>query len=561
MRTFLSALFVVVASSLPAAAQAPLLGGLGGPADYGSTCLYPNDDGSSSAIDITPAFPSGLRFFDRTHTQAFVNTNGNISFSGGVRTYTPNPFPVADQPMIAPYWADVDIRPPSGGEFGCGSGTPGTCDASPTNRQNQVYWHLEPGRMVVTWYETGYFSCNTDLQMSFQLILTAVPGCGGAEGDFDVEFRYNECGWETGDASGGTGGFGGTEAQAGFDAGNSRDFVEIPGSRMPGIAELLCTTSNVGEMGVWRFQIRSGTVLCPDAGEACSTGMVGVCAEGATQCVGGGTECAPVVGASDERCDSLDNDCDGNTDEGEMLCGSPTAVCDRGTCVDVCFEGGCGEGQTCTVDGRCVDAGCEDLECPGGQRCVDGACVGACEGVVCPAGQDCRGGRCLDLCEELSCDPECSVCERGACVVRCDLVGGACGAGETCQEDGLCAPTACLGVECEAGEVCQPGAGCVDACEGAMCPTGEVCQGGDCIPESMAGEDAGPGGEDGGVPPDEDAGTMPEEDAGTGEADAGRVVPRRDEGCGCAVVGQDPTRVPPLAFAVFGLALLWRRRG
>ena len=95
-----------------ALATVPLQTGLGGPRDYGTDCLSPNDDGSSSSIDLTPAFPSGLRFFSDTHTSAFVNTNGNITFSGAEPVFTPEAFPVASRPMIAAYWADVDLRPP-----------------------------------------------------------------------------------------------------------------------------------------------------------------------------------------------------------------------------------------------------------------------------------------------------------------------------------------------------------------------------------------------------------------------------------------------------------------
>ncbi len=48
---------------------ASLVTGPGGAADYGDAghCLGPNDDGSSSAIDITSAFPDGLNFFGTTY--------------------------------------------------------------------------------------------------------------------------------------------------------------------------------------------------------------------------------------------------------------------------------------------------------------------------------------------------------------------------------------------------------------------------------------------------------------------------------------------------------------
>ena len=46
--------------------------------------LHPNDDESSPPIDLTAFFPGGLRFFDRTHTTVYVNTNGNVSFSAAL---------------------------------------------------------------------------------------------------------------------------------------------------------------------------------------------------------------------------------------------------------------------------------------------------------------------------------------------------------------------------------------------------------------------------------------------------------------------------------------------
>ena len=94
----------------PVSAQTTLVGDLGGAAGYGTNCMSPNDDGSSNAINISDAFPAGLQFFTQTHSQIFVNTNGNITFGAALPQYSPNAFPVADRPMIAPYWADVDCN-------------------------------------------------------------------------------------------------------------------------------------------------------------------------------------------------------------------------------------------------------------------------------------------------------------------------------------------------------------------------------------------------------------------------------------------------------------------
>jgi len=542
------ALAGIVGISGTAGANATLVNGMGGVVDYGTQCLQPNDDGSGPAIDLTPAFPQGLHFFTAYHTTAYVNTNGNITFSGPLWTYTPNAFPVAAQPMIAPYWGDVDIR-----------NTGGTCQTlavcqNPT--ENGVWWHLEPGRMVVTWDRVGYFSCHNDLRMSFQLIITEA-GCGGA-GDFDVEFRFNQCEWETGDASGGSNGFGGTEAQAGFDAGNLVDFIAIPGSLAPGIANEMCNNSNVGDSGVWQFQIRSGSILCPDAGAPCDTGLLGVCAGGRTNCVGSGTECIQDVQAGPEECDGLDNDCDGLVDEDDQGPVCPSGMfCAAGTCVAPCTEFGCGEGEICDTNGVCVDELCVGVTCDVGLVCKDGVCVGPCDGVTCPFGLECRAGQCVDLCVDLTCD-DCTICEDGVCVGKCEYTP--CDPGETCQPDGHCVEDTCIGVTCNAGSHCEGGT-CIDSCLGAVCPDGETCSEGQCVDSEPGLPDGGTEFPDGSF--DDDAGTTPNPDGGGvgagGPTDFAEDPASAPE-CGCYVVGFAPSLAGGLLWLAAAALATFRRR-
>jgi hypothetical protein len=73
----------------------------------------------------------------------------------------------------------------------------------------------------------------------------------------------------------------------------------------------------------------------PGGGGPCSTGSLGVCSEGTEQCQSGAIACVPNNSPSPEVCDGLDNDCDGAVDEGNPGGGSP---CDTGL-LGVCAEG------------------------------------------------------------------------------------------------------------------------------------------------------------------------------------------------------------------------------
>src|SRR5262249_11547069 len=155
--------------------------------------------------------------------------------------------------MIAPWWGDVDTR----------------SDGRPT--RNGVYWDIRPGQFTVTWHNVGYFATNDEQQNDFQMILRSATDCG--IGDFHVEFPDNTCEWTTGEASGGVAGHcstpperGCVPTQAGFDAGDRVNYFALPGSLTEAVLNL-CTTSNVGTPGVWRFRIRGGELPCTGSGD------------------------------------------------------------------------------------------------------------------------------------------------------------------------------------------------------------------------------------------------------------------------------------------------------
>jgi MYXO-CTERM domain-containing protein len=242
-------------------------------------------------------------------------------------------------------------------------------------------------------------------------------------------------------------------------------------------------------------------VECSGGGTACSTGMKGVCGDGVNRCDNGVLSCHGVYTPQPERCDGLDEDCDGVVDNG-ATCPNAGDLCVNGTCVPHCAsaEFACAQNQTCDqASGLCVDPACAGVSCSGDKICRGGSCVGACDGVTCPHGQICRLDSCLDPCAGASC-PMGQVCAGGLCVAGCNQCGGVtCAAPLACDmSSGACTDPSCPS-GCPAGTWCDSGT-CKDVCNGAVCPNQQLCVAGKCVNPGAPGTPGGPPlGSDGGA--------------------------------------------------------------
>ena len=65
--------------------------------------------------------------------------------------------------------------------------------------------------------------------------------------------------------------------------------------------------------------------------DACNTGLPGACAAGTLSCVDGNTTCNQTVEPAAELCDNIDNNCDGQVDEGNVCAALPV---DSGADID-----------------------------------------------------------------------------------------------------------------------------------------------------------------------------------------------------------------------------------
>jgi uncharacterized repeat protein (TIGR01451 family) len=210
-----------------------------------ATTLAANDDGSTGIVPL--GFTAN--FFGNSYTSLYVNNNGNVTFTQPLPNFTATPLVTTGIPIIAPFWADVDTRDPGSSEVKYG---PTTFGGRPA--------------FCVNWdgVGVGYFAQHVDKLNKFQLLL--VDRSDVNPGDFDIVFNYDQVQWETGDASGGSGGLGGSSARAGYTNGSSSTSFEMAGSAVNGAfldsnpdSGLIYYSRNSAVPGRYIFEVRSGS--------------------------------------------------------------------------------------------------------------------------------------------------------------------------------------------------------------------------------------------------------------------------------------------------------------
>lgn len=198
-----------------------------------------------------------MNFFGNSFSQFYINNNGSISFGNGVHSFTGTPLDAQNMgAMIAPFYADVDT-------LGIASG--------------RVYLNKSiANQVIVTWDQVGYYARHGDKLDSFQLVLRS-PDFLVPAGEGQIGFFYKTMDWETGDANGGSFGFGGIEGSAGFGDGSLASHageISIAGSQQAGISDVLQDNHYWFQLGEAGIPI-AGPSSVPEAGTWGAAGLLG----------------------------------------------------------------------------------------------------------------------------------------------------------------------------------------------------------------------------------------------------------------------------------------------
>lgn len=280
-------------------------------------------------------------------------------------------------------------------------------------------------------------------------------------------------------------------------------------------------------------QCVNDTGECPCTDSSVALGLTTVCVvanefgecEGKRACSYGGLAPCDALTPALEVCNGLDDDCNGEVDEPELVEGSYVHLCeDLNECTqDKCVgepgcinetldAGACEDGNPCTIADHCVAGSCigDPVECDDGNPCTDNVCSnsGGCEyvpnsafcddGDPCTVGDQCVAGDCAGTAVACDCqkDEDCIDLEDGdlcngtlvcdttelpyQCVVDPDT--------EVLCDEPVGDSAFCLTAYCDAATgQCSavPHHGGFLCDNGDACTVNDLCEDGDCVAGSL----------------------------------------------------------------------------
>lgn len=225
-----------------ASAQASLVSPLGA----NQVTLSDTDDGAEE-VSLTTAFPSGIRLGATVYTTLYIGTNGYVTFGHPNNSYNPLGIPgYASGPIVAAQFDDLD--PSKAGDI---------YYAQNASAGSGAY-------VLVTFQNVAPYSTAIDGSgtNSFQIVLRRIGG--PASQNFQIELRYAKLDWA---GSGSTG----APPTAGWSFGDRVTYAELDHSGLASFRTATLSGSNVGQPGVYRWDVTGGVVQTPPTVNATSS--------------------------------------------------------------------------------------------------------------------------------------------------------------------------------------------------------------------------------------------------------------------------------------------------
>ncbi|NDV18287.1 tandem-95 repeat protein [Pseudodesulfovibrio sp. JC047] len=206
---------------------------------YGTEILTGEDD-EALQLDLSAVFTNGLNFYGTNYdaaTDIYVSTNGLISFghentsylADGIADYT-------DGPLIAIQYDDFSLDPSDTGFLEGG----------------KMYSHVdtENGIVTITWEGVGSYD-TPDISQGETGNFVQIRLHDLGNGDFGIEYRYDDVTWQSG--------YDDSDPTAGWTAGDGSHFGLVMGSGTGDFVNVE-DTSNVGQSGVYAWEVRDGQI-------------------------------------------------------------------------------------------------------------------------------------------------------------------------------------------------------------------------------------------------------------------------------------------------------------
>ncbi|KRX88301.1 Nidogen-1 [Trichinella pseudospiralis] len=148
---------------------------------HGDHSLAPNDDQSSDELQLLDS----IHFYGKVYRSVYINENGMISFDTDFNSYRTGELTDFGHPLIAIFYADVDISGPHGGhvfyrqfyQILRTSQNPELLKTSSDLIRNKFHWDASDyeakSLLIVTWDRVGSYQRHNDRINSFQLVISS----------------------------------------------------------------------------------------------------------------------------------------------------------------------------------------------------------------------------------------------------------------------------------------------------------------------------------------------------------------------------------------------------